>query len=157
VIPAEKYDAMVALLTFFAKQLSALSNQIAIEEDNAEPAMVVRARAYIAAHKTEPLSLAGVAKAAGASVFHFCKVFHKSTGFSFTDYLARARVEDARSALRNPSRRISEVAFDVGFQSLSKFNRTFRRIFGQSPTQYRARITTRSLTNGLTKFRGPNE
>jgi len=146
VIPAEKYSATVALLTFFAGQLSGLSNQIAIEEDHAEPAMVSRARAYIAAHKSEPLSLGEVAKAAGASVFHFCKVFHKATGLSFTDYLARARVEDARSGLRNPARRISEIAFDVGFQSLTQFNRTFRRTFGQSPTEYRARVLNRSLT-----------
>ncbi len=145
-IPAEKYDATVALLAFFASQLSALSNQIAIEEDGAEPVMVTRARAYIAAHKTEPITLAEAAHAAGASIFHFCKVFHRATGLSFTDYLARARVEDARTGLRNPSRRISEIAFDVGFQSLTQFNRTFRRIFGQSPTEYRARVLGRSLT-----------
>ena len=49
----------------------------------------------MAKHKTEELSLADVAKAAGASVFHFCKVFHKATGVTFTDYVARVRVEDA--------------------------------------------------------------
>lgn len=142
-VAPSKYEATVQLLNFFAKQLSALSNQIVIEETNAEPLVVTRAREYIAANKIDALSLGEVAKAAGASVFHFCKLFHKSTGLSFTDYVARTRVEDAREGLRNPNRRISEIAYDVGFQSLTQFNRTFKRIFGQSPSQYRDKIATR--------------
>jgi AraC-like DNA-binding protein len=42
--------------------------------------------------------------------------------------------------LLNPNRRISEIAYDVGFQSLTQFNRTFRRIYGQSPSEFRARL-----------------
>ena len=142
VIPAEKYAATVQLLKFFAKQLSGLSNQIVIEEANAQSPVITRARGYIAAHKIEALSLATVAKVAGASMFHFCKIFHKSTGLNFTDYVARARVEDARKGLLDPNRRISEIAYDVGFQSLTQFNRTFKRIFGQSPSEYRDNLST---------------
>lgn len=142
VIPAEKYAATVQLLKFFAKQLSGLSNQIVIEKANAESPVITRARGYIAAHKIEALSLATVAKVAGASVFHFCKIFHKSTGLNFTEYVARARVEAAREGLLNPNRRISEIAYDVGFQSLTQFNRTFKRIFGQSPSEYRDNLST---------------
>lgn len=142
VIPAEKYAATVQLLKFFAKQLSGLSNQIVIEEANAESPVIMRARGYIAAHKIEALSLAIVAKVAGASVFHFCKIFHESTGLNFTEYVARARVEAAREGLLNPNRRISEIAYDVGFQSLTQFNRTFKRIFGQSPSEYRDNLST---------------
>ena len=90
----------------------------------------------------EPISLSGVAKAAGASVFHFCKVFRKSTGLKFTDYVARVRLEDARTQLLNPNRRVSEVAYDVGFQSLTQFNRMFKRVFGQSPSEFRARVAS---------------
>ena len=107
--------------------------------NNAEPPLVLKAREYIEKHKNEELSLADVAKAAGASVFHFCKVFHKATGLKFTDYVARVRLEDARNRLLNPNLRISEIAYDVGFQSLTQFNRTFKRVFGQSPTEFRAR------------------
>jgi len=139
-IPGERYSAIVRLLTFFAEQLSALSNQLLVEERNQEPAIVSKARHYIEEHKAEKISLPEVAAAAGASVFHFCKVFHKSTGLTFTDFLARVRVETARAQLLNPNRRISEVAYDVGFQSLTQFNRTFRRIYGQSPSQFRTQL-----------------
>lgn len=136
-IPPDKYNAIVRLLTFFAEQLSGLCNQIAVERKNEEPPLVQKARDYIEKQKRNEISLAEVAKAAGASVFHFCKVFHKSTGLKFTDYVARVRVEDARTQLLNPNRRISEVAYDAGFQSLTQFNRTFKRVFGQSPSDFR--------------------
>jgi AraC-like DNA-binding protein len=139
-IPPDKYNAIVRLLSFFGEQLSALTNQLVVERQNAEPPLVLKAREYIDKHKAEELSLADVAKAAGASVFHFCKVFHKATGLKFTDYVARVRVEDARTRLLNPNLRISEIAYDVGFQSLTQFNRTFKRVFGQSPTEFREHL-----------------
>ena len=143
-VPPDKYTATVRLLTFFAEQLSALANQIVLEQQNAEPPLVLKAREYIERHKSEELSLADVARAAGASIFHFCKVFHKSTGLKFTDYLARTRLEDARTRLLNPNLRISEIAYDVGFQSLTQFNRTFKRVFGQSPSEFRAGVSSRT-------------
>lgn len=143
IIPKDKYSATVRLLAFFAEQLSALINQIVLEKQNAEPPLVRKAREYILQHKMEPLSLAVVAQASGASVFHFCKVFKKTTGLKFTDYVARVRLEDAKTQLLNPSRRISEVAYDVGFQSLTQFNRMFKRVFGQSPTEFRAHLHSR--------------
>ena len=130
------------LLLFFSEQLSSLANQLVIESQNTEPPLVQKAREYIDRHKMESLSLDAVAKAAGASVFHFCKVFHKVTGLKFTDYVARVRLEDARTQLLNPNRRISEVAYDVGFQSLTQFNRLFKRVFGQSPTEFRQDLAT---------------
>jgi AraC-like DNA-binding protein/ligand-binding sensor protein len=139
-IPPDKYNAIVRLLSFFAEQLSGLTNQIVVERQNAEPPLVQKARDYIDKHRMESLSLDTVAKAAGASVFHFCKVFHRATGLKFTDYVARVRLEDARTKLLNPNRRVSEVAYDVGFQSLTQFNRMFKRVFGQSPSEFRKRI-----------------
>jgi AraC-like DNA-binding protein len=138
----DRYNAIVRLLSFFGQQLSGLANQLVIESQNVEPPIVQKARTYIDKHKAEEISLADVAKAAGASVFHFCKIFHKATGLTFTDYVARVRLEDARTQLLNPSRRISEIAYDVGFQSLTQFNRTFKRVFGQSPTKFRARLSS---------------
>ena len=76
-------------------------------------------------------------------MFHFCKIFHKSTGLKFTDYVARVRLEDAKQKLLNPNLRISEIAYEVGFYSLTQFHRSFQRIFGQSPSEYRAQLPNR--------------
>ena len=126
--PPDKYNAIIRLLMFFAEQLSVLINQILLEKENAEPLMVRKAREHIAKNKRESLSLTDVAKVSGASVFHFCKVFKQTTGLTFTDYVARSRLEDAKAELLNPNRRISEIAYDVGFKSLTQFNRVFKRI-----------------------------
>ena len=60
----------------------------------------------------------------------------------FVDYIARLRFAKACLLLQNPNLRISEIAFEVGFQSLSQFNRVFKKLSGQSPTEYRAKNTT---------------
>jgi AraC-like DNA-binding protein len=58
-------------------------------------------------------------------------------GLTFTDYLSRVRVEAVKQLLRDPHKRVSEVAYAVGFQSLSQFNRVFSRIAGVSPSAFR--------------------
>lgn len=137
VVERMKYKATVQLLSFFAKQLSMLSNQLFIEEKSTEPEVVARARQFIAENKRGPMKLAAVAQASGASMFHFCKLFRASTGVKFTEYVTRTRIEEARDLLRDPRLRMSEVAFESGFQSLTAFHRAFQRVLGQSPTEYR--------------------
>lgn len=137
VLAKSHYAAAVRLLASFAQHLSLVSNELAIKETAAEPPVVARARAFIAAHLGEPLSLDLVARAAHMSPFYFCKVFKMTTGFTLTDYIARARVEKVKQILLNPHTRVSEAAYEAGFQSLSQFNRVFRRIAGQAPSDYR--------------------
>ena len=68
----------------------------------------------------------------------FCRVFRAATGLRLTDYIGRLRVERAKVLLANASVGIAEVAYAVGFGSISHFNAVFRRCLEQSPTQYRA-------------------
>jgi AraC-like DNA-binding protein len=140
VIAKSQYESVLRLLAIFAQHLSSVSNQLAVQEASAEPPAMTKARHYIAEHGREEISLAEVAKAVNMSAFYFCKVFRKSTGLTFTDYVARTRVETVKKLLLNPHTRISEAAYEAGFQSLSQFNRVFRRIAGESPTDYRDRL-----------------
>lgn len=136
----KQYEGAVRLLNTFAEQLSAVSNQIAIRQANTEPPAITRAKAFIAEHLSEDLSLGDVAKAVNMSRFYFCKSFRKHAGLNFTDYVARLRVERAKELLLNPNLRVSEIAYEVGFQSLTHFNRVFRRVVGKSPTDYRGKV-----------------
>ena len=56
------------------------------------------------------------AQVVNMSAFYFCKSFKKATGMTFTEYLARVRVEKVKNLLLNPNLRVSEIAFEVGFQ-----------------------------------------
>ncbi len=140
VLTKARYDAVIRLLASFAQHLSLVSNELMIKQNTAEPPAVSRARAFIAEHLGEDLSLEQVARAAGMSAFYFCKVFKTSTGVTFTDYVARARVEKTKQLLLNPNTRVSEAAYEAGFQSLSQFNRVFRRVEGQAPSDYREHL-----------------
>lgn len=140
VLDRRQYESILRLLTIFAQHLSTLSTQLIVKEEKAESPVVTRARVFIAEHQAEELSLNTVAKAVNMSAFYFCKTFKKSTGITFTEYLARVRIEKVKNLLLNPHKRISEAAFEAGFQSLSQFNRVFRKIAGEAPTAYRERI-----------------
>jgi len=140
VVPNKQHEAVVKLLSIFAQHLSMLSNQVVLQQDNAEPPVIARAKEYIQEHQTDNLRLGHVAKAVNTSTFYFCKMFKKVTGINFTDYLSRVRIEKSKNLLLNPNLRVSEIAFEVGFQSLTHFNRVFKKILGQSPTQYRAQL-----------------
>jgi AraC-like DNA-binding protein/ligand-binding sensor protein len=137
VLSPDRYRAMLRLLSIFAQHLSILSNQLVVRREKEESTSMARTRQFIETHQAEPLSLGRVAQAANISRHYFCKMFKKATGMNFIDYLSRVRVEKSKTLLLNPNSRISEVAFACGFQSMTNFNRTFKRIVGRSPTQFR--------------------
>ena len=109
----------------------------------AEPVEIWKARKFIEEHSGEELSLSKVAKAVNSSANHLSEKFKQVTSINFVDYVARARFDKARELLRNTKLRISEIAFAVGFQSLSQFNRVFRKLAGKSPTEYRDKVSRR--------------
>ena len=140
VVTKEHYDAILRLLSVFARHLASLGNQLMMQEEHHESPVIARARAFINEHHDDDLTLAQVAHSVNTSAFYFCKMFKKFTGMTFTDYLARVRVERVKSILLNPHKRVSEAAFEAGFQSLSQFNRVFRRLEGCSPSAHRAQL-----------------
>ena len=101
---------------------------------------MTRARSSIEDHSADDLSLAAVARVVNMSATYFSEKFKEATGMNFVECVARTRIEKARNLLQNPNLRISEIAFDVGFQSLSQFNRAFKKVAGQSPRDDRAKL-----------------
>jgi AraC-like DNA-binding protein/ligand-binding sensor protein len=140
VISRKKLDSVTTLLTIFSEFLSMKSNQIAVRKANAEPPVIAKAKQYIDDHYTEELSLGQVAQATHTSIFYFCKLFKKATGMNFTEFVSRTRIEKATNLLLNPNLRVSEIAYEVGFQSLTHFNRVFKKVIGQSPSEYREQL-----------------
>src|SRR6266700_3549583 len=105
--------------------------------ERAEPVEIWKARKFIREYSDDELSLTKVAKFSNISGNHLSEKFKEVTGINFVDYVARIRVGKARDLLQNPNLRISEIAFAVGFQSLSQFNRVFKKLTRKSPTQFR--------------------
>ena len=144
VLTPRQYESLIRLLTIFSEHLASCAEQLALKKNQTEPQQVTRARGYISQHFREELMLGDVAHAVNMSANYFSEKFKEATGFNFTDYVARTRIEKARNLLQNPNLRISEVAFEIGFQSLSQFNRTFKKITGRSPSEARTIASPRS-------------
>lgn len=135
-----RFEAAVTLVKTFALQLGELAGRILLEQQAAEPAAITKAKQYILEKLDEPLRLDEVAAQVRVSPFYFCKLFKSTTGMTFTEFVNRQRIERAKRRLLDPSERITEIAYDIGYQSLSQFNRSFLRIVGESPTQFRKRM-----------------
>ncbi len=140
VVSPESYLGAVMLLNTFALQLEEELNRLMVAEENCDPPTISKAKQYVNAHLDEKICLDDVAAHVHVSPYYFCKLFKQSTGMTLTEYVNRRRVEWAKRKLLNPQARVTEIAYDVGYQSLSQFNRSFLKYAGQSPTDYRAAI-----------------
>ena len=141
VLPREHYKSLVQLLAIFAEHLAVSGSQITLQQNQAEPTAISRARKIIDLQSQDNVSLGQVAELVNVSANYFSELFHKTTGIRFVDYVARVRVEKAKTMLGDSRARISAVAYDVGFKSLSQFNRAFKKFAGEAPTEYRARLS----------------
>ena len=115
-----------------------LNNVCSREGNRAEPVEIWKARNFIHEHSDEELSLTQVANVVKLSPNYLSETFKQVTTINFVEYIARTRFEKACGLLDDPNLRVSEIAFAVGFQSLSQFNRVFKKFSGKSPTEYRA-------------------
>jgi AraC-like DNA-binding protein/ligand-binding sensor protein len=137
VIDEQRYTAITTMLITFGAQLSRSLDDLILQTEEHDPPAVARAKEFIQKHLQESIPLPLVARHAGLSEHHFSRVFKQVAGIPFTEYVNRARVELAKEMLLRPHARVTEVAYEIGFQSLSQFNRSFARFTGQSPTQFR--------------------
>jgi AraC-like DNA-binding protein len=108
-----------------------------VEERNRR---MLRARDAIDRAFARPLEVPALARVAHVSPAHFSRQFRSTFGETPHRYLQRRRVERAMELLRETDRPVTEICFDVGFNSLGTFSRTFHAIVGAPPTAYRARF-----------------
>jgi AraC-like DNA-binding protein len=99
---------------------------------------LLRAKDLADARYFEPLGVDDLASAAGLSRAHFSREFSRAFGESPHGYLLTRRLERAAALLRTTDRSVADICFSVGLQSVGSFTTSFTRIFGLSPTAYRA-------------------
>lgn len=136
----KQHAPIVQLLIVFAEHLSMLASQLVLQEQQGEPQPILRARRFIQENLAQPLRLQDAANSARLSATYFSRMFKKTTALTFSEYLTRVRIDQAKQMLRDPHLRVQEVAFAVGFQSVAHFNRVFRRLVGEAPGVYRRRV-----------------
>jgi AraC-like DNA-binding protein len=99
---------------------------------------LLRARDLADARYREPLDVATLARAAHLSPAHFTREFRRTFGETPHRYLLTRRLERAAALLRNTDRSVADICMTVGLQSVGSFTTSFGRLYGMSPTAYRA-------------------
>lgn len=93
---------------------------------------------FLQQHFSEPLTLAELSEKVGFSESHFCRRFRDCTGYAPFAYLKRLRIVKSCELLTQTDKKITEIAILCGFNSISYFNRTFQKIMGTAPSDYRS-------------------
>src|SRR5437870_11924647 len=99
---------------------------------------LLRAKDLADARYREPLDVPTLARAARLSPAHFSREFHRAFGETPHQYLLTRRLERAAELLRNTDRSVADICLTVGLRSVGSFTTSFRRLYGVSPTAYRA-------------------
>jgi AraC-like DNA-binding protein len=99
---------------------------------------LLRAKDLIDARYRDPLDVPVLAQAARLSPAHFSREFRRAFGETPHQYLLTRRLERAAALLRSTDRSVADICFTVGLRSVGSFTTSFGRMFGLSPTAYRA-------------------
>ncbi len=139
VSPLDKEDqsSFSGLLDVFSVQLEDEVNAAIVDSVDTEPYTLKKAKQYINERLHGKVTLNEVAAANDICAFQLCRLFKKHSGITMTEYVSRKRIESAKSKLREANQQITQVAHDVGFTSISQFNRNFLKYVGVAPTEFR--------------------
>jgi AraC-like DNA-binding protein len=99
---------------------------------------LLRAKDLIDARYRDPLDVSALARAAHLSPAHFAREFRRAFGETPHQYLLTRRLERAGALLRSTDRSVAEICLMVGLRSVGSFTTSFGRVYGMSPTAYRA-------------------
>lgn len=137
----DRFQLAIQFLSVLEKPESELNqlNQAGViqglsEKDGSRMNQVMQ---YLLAHRFERISLEETAAVANLSKEAFCRFFKLRTRKTFTQYLVQLRINEAQKLLQETDLGISEIAFRVGFENLSYFNRTFKNITGLTPREFK--------------------
>ena len=95
---------------------------------------------YVAANYNRPLTTKDLAAILYVSEGYFCRFFKNATGKSAVEYINEYRIKRAIALIENTDLSLSEIAASVGFEDASYFSRAFRKIKGESPSDFKKRV-----------------
>ncbi|RSK27578.1 response regulator [Bacillus sp. HMF5848] len=130
------------------RQLRAETNHLlermkqSYEEYNAEleDDTIQQIRQYIIDHAHEDISLEALGRKVGLSPIYISKIFKEQLGVNYIHFLTECRIEKAKKLMRDPSKSLKEITFEVGYHDPNYFSKVFKKMCHASPTEYRKKL-----------------
>ncbi|MDD5705218.1 MAG: PocR ligand-binding domain-containing protein [Kiritimatiellae bacterium] len=133
----QQVEAVVQLIQLIGSFVLEHQDRLLFLKGVQERDKISLAKAFMERRYGDKIAVADIAAAVGLSPSRLSHLFRRETGATMVQCLNRLRVEKARDLLRNSKLRVTEIAFETGFQSPTHFNRIFRAIAGCSPSAWR--------------------
>lgn len=131
--------SIYALKSCFYAVCNAYCSAVTLMEQAGKSDLLMRSIVeFIQANYRSPISLTDVADALGYDYYYISKSFHRIFNMSFSDFLNSYRLEAAITLLTETDEKVTDIAFESGFQSIRSFNHFFKSRTGQTPVQYRS-------------------
>lgn len=140
------FDQFIAMLEIFkilgeTEDYTLLHTEIPKNQYNKkEEERLRKINHFIELNFNRKIDLMEIAQLSNLSTAAFCRYFKKMTKLSFTEFLNNYRINQAKLMLMN-HKNVSETCFDSGFDSLSYFNRTFKKVTGENPSAFRKKYS----------------
>lgn len=135
------YIGSFSQLCDWMKQVEEELTEYIREEARADyPRIIAKAKKYIEEYFNQDISLKEVADSVNLNPSYFSTLFMQNTGVSYTEHLTKIRIEKAKALLKDTDYKVYEIAEMIGYQNVTYFNRTFKKITGVTPVEYKNRI-----------------
>lgn len=122
------------------KQIISVDRQASVRDYKTHSTTFDRAYEYLYSHFQESFSLEDLAGYVGMNKTALCRSFKRQTGVTLFEFVNRLRIEKACGLLRNSEMTVSQIAFQVGFNTFSHFSTQFSKIVNLTPTEYREKV-----------------
>jgi AraC-like DNA-binding protein/ligand-binding sensor protein len=136
-MPPEKVETVLKLISFYADYFCDVGHRLHPTNQSKNHPQIIEAVKYLKEHFRDDISLQELAFNVGLCETYFSRLFTKIMGIPYTHYLSNLRLSEAKKLLEKTDWKITQIAFDVGFNSLPYFNQTFRKLEKCSPSQHR--------------------
>lgn len=139
-MPVESYELTLRglLLICFQELYSSCFSKLVTNDNTMTSTQGIQTTLdYIHDHFSEVLTLSKLASVSGYSISHFEHTFKQITGSSPFEYITRIRIINASESLKNSDKKVIDIASENGYDNISYFNRSFKKIMGVSPRKFR--------------------
>jgi AraC-like DNA-binding protein len=135
-------ETMLSVLERVLRNTYQLNNNLPSTRPDTRQAhadLVYAAKAFIATHFDEPVSVDEIAQATHSSAFHLCRIFRQYTGKTLHHYLNQIRLKASLEYVAEPDISLTDIGLALGYASHSHFTKAFRKAFGSPPSTLRSR------------------